>query len=48
MHLFLADKNPQMVEFQSQIKSAADLTALFEQIQKDSNAVESTSPMEIN
>jgi len=43
-----ADKVPQVSEFLSQIKSAADLTALFEQIQKDSTSNEANSPMEVN
>ncbi|KAI1290335.1 Cullin-associated Nedd8-dissociated protein 1 [Halotydeus destructor] len=42
-----ADKNPQMVEFLSQIKSSAELKELFDQIQKDGTSIDHATPMEL-
>lgn len=42
---FFTDKSPQMNEFLSQIKSSAELGAMFETIQKDAQSSSSSDMM---
>ncbi|XP_074601185.1 cullin-associated and neddylation-dissociated 1 [Brevipalpus obovatus] len=43
-----ADRNPAVTDFLNQIKNSPDLSKLYEQIQKDSSATETCSPMDMS